>query len=227
MSSPFAEAPVPISLYSGGDLPPFQPGPLNFDYLLAGNGLFLRGRQSGLEIVVPVSMIRGLPLLVPGIRWDYPLVPPTLVAQMLHQACQARTPDGGLLEILFYLTYEDKSWQLHTPEQDQTPGSVLAREVGVWPRTLIEVHSHGALRPFFSATDNRSEGLLRIYAVLGRVGTSPAILTRGGAYGVYLPVPASMIFDLTGTEIVDEWFSDGFGQEPGQEPQEGNHGSVF
>lgn len=214
MSDPLSRSPspVPISLYTGGDPPPFQPGPLNFDYVLAGNGLFLRACQGGLEISVPVTSLRGLPPLVPAIRWDYPLIPAALVQEIVTQALLARDLGGGLVEILFYLVFEYEGWQLHIPDQEQRAGSVIVREPGAFVRTQVELHSHGALRPYFSPTDNRGEGLLRIYAVMGGLETHPAIKVRIGAYGVYQMIPAGMVFDLAGTELVDGWFDDALGE---------------
>jgi len=50
---------------------------------------------------------------------------------------------------------------------------------------LIDLHSHGALPPFFSPIDNTDEQGFRIYAVIGEVDRVTRIYVRVGVYGHY------------------------------------------
>lgn len=66
----------------------------------------------------------------------------------------------------------------------------------IYGRLYIEVHSHHTMAPFFSATDDRDEIGFKIYAVIGRLDTRPAILCRVGIYGHYQEIPASWVFEI-------------------------------
>jgi PRTRC genetic system protein A len=195
-----------LSPYGGGDLPPFAPGVFHFDYVLARNGLFVRGKRDGMEVVLPVSNVRGaLFTLTPAFRWDYPPVPARIVTAILKAAREARNASGHLVETLCYLRHQstEEGWTLQIPEQIATRASVTpgpAAQEG-FGEVLIELHSHAALPAFFSATDNGSEGLLRLYAVLGWVERQPTLRLRVGVYSYWLEIPAGVVFALEGSGV--------------------------
>ena len=61
---------------------------------------------------------------------------------------------------------------------------------------MLEIHSHGPHPAVFSSTDNRDEQGLRLYGVVGRLGTErPEVALRVGAYGHFLPVAWETVFD--------------------------------
>jgi hypothetical protein len=65
------------------------------------------------------------------------------------------------------------------------------------PSTVIEVHSHHRMGPFFSSTDDAEERAgFRIYAVIGTQPSRPSILVRVGIYGHFYNIPACWAFDL-------------------------------
>jgi hypothetical protein len=135
-------------------LPPIQEGRM-FEYILATNGVFVRGKRAGLEVMLPgarfgsESAVRGLARLEPYMRLTYPRVPKRLGEEMLRQARAAhdvqqdaligfleRLTRGRLafvnpsdwIEVLFYLDYDVArgAWQLITPEQEQSVARVVA-----------------------------------------------------------------------------------------------------
>jgi len=134
-------------------LPLIQDGRM-FEYALAANGVFVRGKRGGLEVMLPVACfgsdraVRGLARLEPYMRLTYPRVPKRLGEEMLHQARAARDVQQDALvgflqmltrgrlafvnpsdwiEVLFYLDYDDGrgAWQLITPEQEQSVAQVV------------------------------------------------------------------------------------------------------
>ncbi|MBM3129473.1 MAG: hypothetical protein FJ009_12705 [Chloroflexi bacterium] len=134
-------------------LPPIQDGRM-FEYVLAANGVFVRGKRAGLEVMLPVTRfgsagaVRALARLEPYVHLTYPRVPTHLGEEMLRQARAARnvqpnaraaflkTPTRGRLtfvnpsdwiEVLFYLDYDVArgAWQLITPEQEQSVAQVV------------------------------------------------------------------------------------------------------
>ncbi len=194
-----------LTPYAGGALPPFSPGIFSYDYLLAQNGVFVRGQRDGMEAIFPVPTVRGrLGRLSPAFHWDYPLVSAPLVSEILAAARAARDEQGRLIERLFYLRCHPLAgWTVQVPEQTATRASVSpgpSAQDG-FGEVLIELHSHGALPPFFSQTDNASEGLLRLYAVLGQVEEAPTLRARVGVYSYWWELPAEAIFELAGTGV--------------------------
>ena len=61
---------------------------------------------------------------------------------------------------------------------------------------VLEIHSHHRFAARFSRTDDADEQSLRVYGVLGRLGSDrPEVALRVGAYGYFLPVPWEAVFD--------------------------------
>jgi len=187
-------------LVDGSPIPPLDPTRF-YEYLIAGNGVFLRTERRGIEIVMPVSPpceLVGLVPVTPGIGFPYPRISRPLVEEMLARA-RAQTRDGMHYdEQLFYLLYHQGRWEILEPEQVQSVGHVepqektLAASLGVW----CEVHSHHQMAAFFSATDDRDEQWFGLYAELGRITTMPEIRLRIVVDGCLWPIPASWVYDL-------------------------------
>lgn len=181
-----------------------------YEYLLAGNGVFIRAKRPELEAQVPISLceVRGLAEVKPYVLFNLPPVPAELLTEMLMRSRQAIDQQGQLIEIVFHLCWSGDRWQLEVPEQTQSncrckpvtdaPGSS-------YHRALIEVHSHHNMPAFFSATDDADEMGFRIYGVLGKISDSklqPELRVRVGVYGNYLVVPASWVFELP-SDVID------------------------
>ncbi|GCE32111.1 hypothetical protein KDA_75950 [Dictyobacter alpinus] len=180
-------------------IPPFQAH--LYDYLFAGNGVLIRSKRPGLEVILPVTTqeIRGLAPIEPLVRFTYPPVPQHLVEQILWCAQGAIGEEGNPVEILFHLEWRDEEWQLTIPEQKQTATSVVPTDDSAgssYATALIDLHSHHGMQAFFSATDNRDEQGFRIYAVLGNIFKRPELLVRVGCEGVHWIIPATTVFEL-------------------------------
>lgn len=217
MIPPFYARAVPLRSASGKSLNyivakqielPAIAAPL-YEYLLAGNGVFIRAKRPEFETQVAVSYceVRGLPTLKPYLQYDLPFVPAELVVEMLERSRHAVDEQGQLIEIVFHLCWSGDGWQLEVPAQTQNhcrckpvndgPGSSYAR-------ALIEVHSHHTMPAFFSAADDADETGLRIYGVLGRISDrkrQPELRVRVGVYGNYWEVPAAWVFDMPASVV--------------------------
>lgn len=187
--------------------PTLPPLPWPRGYVFAKNGVFTWARREGLEALIPVApcTIAGLYPVEPYVRLDYPPVDAWLLREALRISQEARTPQGGYLEALFYLERDQQQdWGLTVPAQRQEACRVsplLSEEEQVsYANTLIEIHSHHTMRAFFSRTDDLDEQGFRIYGVLGCVdgkrGFSAEIRVRVGIYGHFWEIPASSIFSL-------------------------------
>lgn len=183
-------------------LPPLTAGRL-FEYVLAANGVFVRGQRDGLEVLLPVARfesdhaVRGLVALAPAARLLYPRVPAHLLVEMVRRARGARDEQGQRVEMLFYLDHDARGWTVVVPEQTQT--ELRVRPVNSYDalhaRAVIQVHSHHDFEPVFSAVDDRDHTGFQIYAVLGNFLAQPTLRVRAGLYGYWLEVPAWDIFE--------------------------------
>ena len=174
-----------------------------FEYLFAGNGVFIRGIRPGLEVLMPVEYyrenIRGLPILEPYLQLKPDRIPKTILLEMWRHSCLACNTQGAV-EIVFHIHHEQNGWRLEIPDQTQHSASCQPTKFdgdSSFHNATIDVHSHHEMKAFFSKTDDADEGGFRIYAVLGRVNTKePEIRVRVGIFRNYWDIPASDVFEL-------------------------------
>lgn len=175
-----------------------------YGYLYARNGTFIHAKNTVMEVLAPLTIIReesrkvrGLIELNPFLRLPCK-VPATLLRRMV-EASRVQLPN----EILFHLTHEETRWKDWTPREwnlgipPQEAGRAFCRPYeksgGYIP---IEVHSHNTMDAFFSGTDNKDETGLRIYGVLGHVDRPVVDLRlRVSVYGHYSVLPYSFVFE--------------------------------
>ncbi len=174
-----------------------------YDYLLAGNGVFIHAQRKGVQACVPIALceVRGLPALEPSVELTLPKVPAALTQELLDLALVERTAGGKWLEAMYHLSWTDTSWELVKPAQRQHPDAV--EPVGPYAGTsyatyMIEVHSHHTLDcHWFSATDDASEGTkFRFFGLLFDLAGRPRLRLRLNVYGYAWDVPAATVFEL-------------------------------
>lgn len=181
-------------------LPPECVGGL-YDYVFAGNGVFIHAKRSELEVCFPVEAcaIRGLPNLLPVFKFRLPRITECFVRAMVHDAnVQAR--EGK--ETLFHLCWSDlavmdNGWVGYEPEQERTSSTCRPlNDGGSHDTAVVEVHSHHSMAARFSPQDNLDETGFRLYGVIGRLPDAPEIRLRVGVYGYFWEIPASWVMDL-------------------------------
>lgn len=173
-------------------LPPLE-GQL-YEYVVASNGVFIRGKRLGLEVIFKIADadIRGLASLESYVKLDFPQISSLYLNQMFDAAKRAVNT-----ELLWHLIYNGDSWELHSPEQHSTSVSVQPLVSGIgtsYEKCLIEIHSHHNMSPVFSQVDNQEEVGFRIYGVLGWVRDRPTINLRVGLAGYFTEIPHHIIF---------------------------------
>ncbi len=179
-----------------------------YEYILAGNGLFVRGERRELSVLLPVASFetRGLATLEPYILLHVPRVPQSALLSCLDQARRARDHHGFLVEMVFHLWVDEVShWHMEIPEQVQESASVQPLDdspSSSYARALLELHSHAELAPQFSSADDGDEIGFRLYAVLGHVSNIPKLKVRVGLYGYRWEIHAPEIFHMP-EEIYD------------------------
>jgi len=166
-----------------------------YQYILAGNGLFLHAGTPWWEVVMPLLRypVRGLLPVQPAFRLLMGRLPETLLAAAYQSALTSREKNGGLREALYSFHVQGEKVCLMRPRQVATPGSVTSAGLDD-PTVLLELHSHGNIPAFWSATDNHDEQGIRLYGVMGRLESLPEIKFRVGVCGQWKPLYISQLF---------------------------------
>ena len=175
-------------------LPAIDPTSL-YEFFIAGNGVFVRARRSGLEAMIPISTceIRGLQPVEPYVRLEAGKVP-LVCTQAILAEFQSDLPN----ESLVWVRLEDKKWKVIKPSQIADENSVHPEDpfdpAGI--AALVDVHSHNTMEPFFSTEDDKDEIGFRIFAVFGLLDTQPCVMVRVGIYGYCWNLTAGDVFVL-------------------------------
>ncbi len=194
---------VAHNIYEGGDLPPF-PTNIFYEFWLAGDGVYLRAKRAGLEVLLAVAYceVRGLSDLQPFVRLDYPRIPRELVARSLELARQAKNEWNRPLEKLFHFSFDEKAgrWRPEVPAQIQTAGSVIpvVSDAGSsYERAILELHSHHSMAAFFSTVDDEDESRsFRLFAVIGRIFQKAEIRIRVGVFGYFWEIDPELVLEM-------------------------------
>lgn len=171
---------------------------LAYDYVLAGDGLWLAAQNTVLIVRAPVARcgVRGLPSLGGACVLTQGWIP-----AWIWRGCAeiARLWAAVGLEILLLVTCDAEGrYALVVPEQTVSGTRVryTPPELPAGTTVVLALHSHHRLPAYFSATDDGDEQGLALYGVLGRLNTPhPEVALRAGVYGAWLPVPWSDVFD--------------------------------
>ncbi len=168
---------------------------LAYQYILAGNGVFIRAETRFFEAHIPVThcQVRGLAMLKSYFRLKVPRMPANLLVTILTDARRARRPDGCLNEAFYQFHHQGKTVQVKKPGQYATVTSVLASG-GREDDIICDLHTHGNMPAFWSTTDDKDEQGCQLYAVVGKLDTVPEIRLRLGLYGYWLPLPVTAVF---------------------------------
>jgi len=161
-----------------------------FDYILAGNGLFIEASKPMLSVRIPVAKcdIRGLAPLKPKITLTYGSIPQhffdlaldTFLASPDKESYVAVTADAG--------------YHFYVPPQTQETAKVVYI---VGDSVVLDIHSHANMPAFFSGQDDKDETGLQLYAVVGKLREEPIVWLRAGAYGYFWPLSWKEVFDGT------------------------------
>lgn len=171
---------------------------IGYQYLMAGNGLFIRTETRFFTATVPVkrAIVRGLPLLKGRFGLRVPKLPESLLTAVFTDARRARRPDGGLNEVLYQFHHDGQTVQLKKPPQQATAISVTSSTSNsTGENILCDLHSHGNMGAFWSETDDMDERNGRLYAVVGKVDSEkPEMRLRVGIYGYWMSLPVTALF---------------------------------
>ncbi len=161
-----------------------------FNYILASNGLFIEAENKYVSARVPVAEceVRGLMSVEPQFALHYGKIPAYFFDLALSELL--KTPNKEQYIAVIY----NHGYHLIIPGQENTNLRVKYDALQL-ADVVMDIHSHGEGKPFFSPTDNTDEQGLRLYAVIGNLSQLPTVLVRVGVYGSYNYLKWSDVFE--------------------------------
>lgn len=179
-----------------GKLPPIPTGAW-FEYVLAGNGLFVRAEREEFEAMVLAAAceVKGLPEISPYLKMKYGKVPLSCVGAALD-SFRNDLPN----ESLIWFSQQRGIYRSSYPAQ--VSGIDFVRPLDPFDPegtlAFMDIHSHGALWPArFSQRDDEDESSgLRLYAVVGNIAGDAEIAARVIIMGHAGQVRPSEIMEL-------------------------------
>jgi PRTRC genetic system protein A len=165
-----------------------EPG-LYYDYMVGANGVFIRAENRFISATISVAdaHIRGLKPVDTRVVLKYGKIP----WRIYHLAISTLMIDT-LHEHYLAVVWQDGSYHLQMPPQESGESWVKFESL---PERVMEFHSHGLMRAFFSMTDYNDEQSLAIYAVVGKLDQLiPETEVRVGVYGYYEKLSLNEVF---------------------------------
>jgi PRTRC genetic system protein A len=163
-----------------------------YDYLLAGDGLYVVAENRFLTVRVSVASVRvrGLPAIYSHLSIRTGRLPAAIWEQIV---AIARFWAALGQEVLLAVTHDPiVGYRLAVPSQVV---SALMVSYAPLDDVVLEIHSHHRFAARFSSTDDADEQGLSLYGVLGRLDQErPEVALRVGAYGHFMPVVWEDVF---------------------------------
>lgn len=172
-----------------------------YEYLLAGNGLFVRAKRREFAVSLPLSVrkVTGLPNTSIGISWTKPRIAASLWQEILSHARNQHTSTNFKEEV--YLIYWDAGvsvWRWRAAGRENSMASTIADDtLPEYAECCLELHTHPPGAFDFSRADDADElGKFRIFAILVDEHGKPKIRFRCGIYDHLIPVPAVWVGEM-------------------------------
>lgn len=162
-----------------------------FDYILAGNGLFIEAANPMLSARIPVGEcdIRGLAPIKTRISLTYGSIPQSFFDLALERFLAEPERESYLGVIA------NAGYHVFLPDQQKEEAKVV---YDIGRSVILDIHSHGHMEAFFSEDqDDKDETGLQLYAVIGNLKDTPMVALRVGVYGYFWPLKWKDVFDGT------------------------------
>ena len=173
-----------------------------FEYLMAGNGLFIRAKRKEFSVCLPVCRepIKGLPEIIGGIVWHKPRIPSHLWREILENA-RIGSDSIQFREDVYIVFWHERAsqWCWKNIGKERSWARTIADDsLSEYGESCIELHTHPDGVIHFSQADDRDEsGKFRIFGILVDVHTNnPKIRFRCGVYDYFAQIPADYISQL-------------------------------
>jgi PRTRC genetic system protein A len=173
-----------------------------FEYLMAGNGLFIRAKRREFSVCLPVchEPIKGLPEVKSEIVWHKPKIPSVIWRQILENA-RSGSDSIQFREDVYVVFWHEAigEWRWRNIGKERSWARTIADDtLSEYGEAAIELHTHpnGAIH-FSRADDDDESGKFRIFGILTDVHEPlPKIRFRCGVYDYFAQIPADYISEM-------------------------------
>lgn len=179
-----------------------------YEYLMAGNGLFIRAKRSEFAVCLPVCgrTIRDLPSAQTGIFWRKPKISRSVWQQILSDA-RFKSDFESFKEDVYVVFWHENSaeWRWSAISRERQRASTIADDTREeYGKACLELHTHPPGAIHFSRADDRDEtDKFRIFGILIDVhSAAPKIRFRCGVYDFFAQIPAKWIGEMP-DEFID------------------------
>ena len=179
-----------------------------YEYLMAGNGLFIRAKRSEFAVCLPVCerAIRGLPNAQTGIFWRKPKISRFVWQQILSDV-RFKSDFEAFKEDVYVVFWDEKTneWRWSAISRERGWASTIADDTREeYGKACLELHTHPPGAIHFSRADDRDEtDKFRIFGILIDIHSStPKIRFRCGVYDFFAQIPADCVGEMP-DEFID------------------------
>lgn len=187
-------------------VPPIQA--IKFEYLLAGNGLFIRAKRNEFSVCLPLCQVsvKGLPDAHSQITWHKPPIPSRIWQEIRVNARE--DSDSAEFKEDVYVVYwheQNSEWNWKNIGRKRNYASTIADDsLEEYSEACLEIHTHPPNANHFSQMDDKDEqGKFRIFGILIDVhSANPKVRWRCGIYDYFVNIPANGVGEMP-AEIID------------------------
>ena len=178
-----------------------------YEYVMAGNGLFVRAQRTEFTATIPVCRvsIKGLPEIQAGIVWHKPKISSRIWEEILENA-KADSDPINFKEDFYAVFWSDArgDWDWAAIGRERSLASTIADDKKVeYSAACLELHTHPPGAIHFSRADDRDEsGKFRLFGILTDIYQQPKIRLRCGVYDYFEQLITEEIGEIP-REILD------------------------
>lgn len=178
-----------------------------YEYVMAGNGVFVRAKRREFTAIIPVcrAVIKGLPQIKTGIVWHKPKITRSVWREILENA-QANSDAANFKEDFYAVFWSEdlNGWDWAAISRERSLAATIADDKRAeYAAACLELHTHPPGAIHFSRADNRDEsGKFRLFGILTDVHAQPKIRLRGGVYDYFEQLTIDEVGEMP-EEILD------------------------
>lgn len=173
-----------------------------FEYLMAGNGLFIRAKRREFSVCLPICRepIKGLPAVNSGIVWHKPKIPEYIWRGILENA-RMGSDSIQFREDVYVVFWHEAGCQWHwknIAKERNYARTIADNRFAEYGEACLEIHTHPAGAIHFSSDDDRDEsGKFRLFGILIDIHSpNPKIRFRCGVYDYFAQIPADYVSEM-------------------------------
>lgn len=161
------------------------------------------------RFTAPTKKARGLFKIRAGLVPALPPLPFDMLIQIISFFKSLMNGEQELEALAnIYWDTKDNKYYIHIPKQIVSKARVDAQLADVGERFIhvMDIHSHNAMKAYFSEIDDDDEKATRIYAVIGRLDKFfPDISARISVGGKFVDINPSLIFEGIQADYPGYW----------------------